>query len=146
MSQVLLHASTVAIENLAVVIRGASGSGKSALALQLMALGGELIADDQTALEIRGDEVFARKPATLPNMIEARGIGLLPVHLAGPAKVALIVDLDQTHSERLPAPESEKILGISITVWRKITGDHFPAAIFHYLTYMSAPQTQSHPQ
>ena len=140
--QVLIHASSVSINDLAVVIRGASGTGKSALALHLMALGGALVADDRTVLSAGDNAVIAHKPETLPNMIEARGIGLLPAHLAGPTEVSLIVDLDQTQTIRLPRPETQEIFGQSITVWRKITGDHFPAAIFHYLSHMSDPRTQ----
>jgi len=42
-----IHASCVAVDGKGLLITGASGSGKSALALQLMAFGAHLIADDR---------------------------------------------------------------------------------------------------
>jgi len=48
----VLHASCVCLEGRAVLIRGASGSGKSGLALQLIALGAALVADDRTVAEL----------------------------------------------------------------------------------------------
>ena len=46
----VMHASCVSYENHAVLILGPSGIGKSSLALQLMALGAVLVADDKTCL------------------------------------------------------------------------------------------------
>ena len=54
---VLLHNPGYAAS--AVFIRGASGSGKSDLALRLIANGAELIGDDQVELEKRQENVFA---------------------------------------------------------------------------------------
>jgi HPr kinase/phosphorylase len=45
-TRLYLHASAVSLDGNGVLICGASGTGKSTLALQLMALGAELIADD----------------------------------------------------------------------------------------------------
>jgi len=42
------HATTVAVAGRGLMIEGPSGSGKSALALELMAFGAELVADDRT--------------------------------------------------------------------------------------------------
>ena len=44
----LVHATTIDIAGLGVLVMGASGSGKSDLALRLIAAGALLVADDQT--------------------------------------------------------------------------------------------------
>ena len=53
--RLLLHATAVAIDGRAVLLRGASGSGKSDLALRLIDAGARLVADDQSELYRRGD-------------------------------------------------------------------------------------------
>lgn len=52
-----LHASAVAIGGRALLLMGTSGAGKSSVALHLAAAGASLIADDVSALELRGDTV-----------------------------------------------------------------------------------------
>ncbi len=133
-SETILHASTVALGARAVLIRGASGAGKSALALQLMAHGAALVADDRTRLWIARGEVMADAPDTIRGMIEARGVGILAAVPAGPQPVRLIVDMDKAETERLPPMRQEPLLGISLPVVRKIEAPHFPAAILLYLS------------
>ena len=48
--RLLLHATAVAIDGHAVLLRGAFGSGKSDLALRLIDAGARLVADDQCEL------------------------------------------------------------------------------------------------
>ena len=43
MTKSTIHATTVAIDGRGVMIRGGSGQGKSALALQMIAMGAELV-------------------------------------------------------------------------------------------------------
>ena len=50
-----LHASAVALDGRGALLLGASGAGKSGLALRLMALGARLVADDRVLLR-RGPE------------------------------------------------------------------------------------------
>ena len=50
----ILHATCVAVDGRGLLILGPSGSGKSALALQLIALGAQLVADDRTRVSRRG--------------------------------------------------------------------------------------------
>ena len=47
-----VHGTTVARAGRAVLILGASGTGKSALALQMIALGARLVADDLSLIHI----------------------------------------------------------------------------------------------
>ncbi|MDA3887407.1 MAG: serine kinase, partial [Allgaiera sp.] len=59
----ILHASCVALDGRGVLILGPSGAGKSGLALQLMALGARLVADDRTRLNPRAGRLIARAPS-----------------------------------------------------------------------------------
>jgi len=78
---VRLHATAVAFEGKGVLITGRSGSGKSSLALQLMAIGHTLIADDQTDVTRHADRLWASAPPSIKGMIEARGVGILHARL-----------------------------------------------------------------
>ena len=131
--QDILHASCVAIDGRAVLIKGPSGSGKSALALNLMALGCDLVADDQTALTATPEGVLASCPDPIRGMIEARFVGLLRAHAVGPVPVALVVDMGQVETDRLPPIRTTTILGVPFPVAHKIEMHHFPAAIVQYL-------------
>jgi HPr kinase/phosphorylase len=127
------HASCVALNGRALLILGASGQGKSALALHMMALGAGLIADDQTCLMPDGDAVIASAPASLPPLIEARGIGLLHVDLHPPAPLAGVVDLDLAPPARLPPPGTCDILGRRIPLIPGQVGPHLAPALLQFL-------------
>lgn len=129
----VLHASCVAFGDRAVLILGPSGVGKSALALNLMALGAALVADDRVALSPCAGALVASAPPGLPSLIEARGIGLLQANLQGTAQLALAVDLGQAETHRLPPPRHLVVQGVTVAlVLGPVTG-HFPAAIRHYV-------------
>ena len=127
------HASCVALAGRAVLIRGAAGRGKSGLALQLLALGAGLVADDRTRLRRAGASVIADAPDTIRGLIEARGTGLLRLPAAGPQPLALIVDLDRQSDTRLPPPMHTEILGVTVPLVYRSDHAHFPAAILLYL-------------
>lgn len=129
----ILHASTVALDGRAVVITGRAGAGKSALALQLMALGAGLVADDRTCLWKDGDTIWADAPETIRGRIEARFVGILDAQAVGPARAALWVDLDQEETQRLPDKKTVTVLGVSRPLLHNVQAQHFPAAILHYL-------------
>ena len=129
---VRVHATTVAFSGQGVMITGKSGSGKSSLALQLMALGAELVADDQTELSLRDGHLHARAPDSLHGMIEARGVGLLNA-TAAEAHVTLVIDLDQTETERLPHRHTAEYLDIALPCLHKVSSPAWPAAILQYL-------------
>jgi len=111
----LVHATAVAIYGRAVLLRGPSGSGKSDLALRLIAAGGRLVADDQSQLWRDGNAILVRPPETIAGLIEARGVGIMKVDWMPVARLALIADLvAPQHVERLPEPSNETIFGIAI--------------------------------
>ncbi|KZY37455.1 hypothetical protein A3731_14920 [Roseovarius sp. HI0049] len=78
-----------------------------------MALGAGLVADDRTRLW--------------------REVGILTARPAGPSPVALVVDMDETETDRLPDHRSVTLLGADIPLARKSALAHFPAAILTYL-------------
>ena len=119
------------------MILGASGTGKSALALQLMALGARLVADDRTLLVRHGDALLAAAPASLLGLIEAWGVGLIRVLPLEQARLVLAIDLDHTTTHRMPPPQSRSWLGIALPLLHKVEGGHFPAAILHYIGAMN---------
>ncbi len=132
---VTLHATTVAFDGQGVLIRGASGAGKSALGLRLMALGAVLVADDQTMVHRQGDQVVARCPPGLIGLIEARGIGLLNAPSLAQAVLRLVVDLDRLETARLPDWHQTSLLGQSLPLVLRSDTAHFPDAVRHYVLY-----------
>ncbi len=96
------------------LILGASGSGKSALALTLMALGARLVADDRTWLALAGGGFWATCPPTIRGRIEARGIGILAADAQPGGRLAAAVDLDRTETERLPPARTVTLFGVTI--------------------------------
>lgn len=132
-----MHASCVVFDGAAVLITGASGQGKSSLALQLMAFGAGLVADDRTRLWTQnmptGPELWADAPETLRGQIEARGLGILQARVDGASPVRLIVDLDRRETERLPPFRTTVLLDICLPVLHRVDSPAFPAAILQYL-------------
>ncbi|CUI48507.1 HPr kinase/phosphorylase [Cognatishimia activa] len=130
-----MHGSCVAIEGKAVVIAGRSGSGKSALALELMSRGAELVADDQVILRDQDDQLFARAPEALRDKIEARFVGLLRAESVSDVVVQLWVDLDHAERDRLPQQHTIKCLGVKLPLLFAVSSPHFASAILQYLKH-----------
>ncbi|MFD1509564.1 HPr kinase/phosphorylase [Lacimonas salitolerans] len=129
----LLHASTVAMAGRAVLITGCSGAGKSALALQLLALGAVLVADDITHLWRAGHNLMADAPDTIRGRIEARGVGILNAQPHGPAPVTLCIDLDTPETDRLPPHRQQVLLGHDLPILHNPAMGCLPSAIAQYL-------------
>ncbi len=128
-----LHATTVTFGPYGILIRGASGSGKSALALDLMALGATLVADDRTFLQPGPDGPVASCPPTLSGLIEARGIGILRASPAPRTIVRLVIDLDTPETDRLPPHRTVALMGQDVALLHNIDNRHFAAAIVQYV-------------
>ncbi|SIO52349.1 Hpr(Ser) kinase/phosphatase [Rhodovulum sp. ES.010] len=134
-SPLILHASCVAVQGRAVLILGASGAGKSGLALQLMALGGGLVADDRTCLARGADGLVASSPSAIRGRIEARFVGLLAADPVPEAPVALAVDLDRVETERLPPRREARFLDVVVPLLRRVDRAYFPAAILAHVIH-----------
>ena len=117
------------------MICGASGRGKSGLALQLIAMGATLVADDRTRLWRDGVRLMADAPDTILGRIEARGMGILHLPAAGPKPVACVIDMDREADTRLPPLVHTSVMGLALPVFAKTTQAYFPAAILLYLQH-----------
>lgn len=120
-STTTLHATCVEAGGEAVVLLGASGVGKSDLALRLIGAEGprkfRLVADDSLPLERRHNQLVALAPKTNAGLIEVRGMGLVRVPFTAQALVSLVVSLRPwTSIERYPgdALRRTSILGLSV--------------------------------
>ena len=127
----LVHATAIALNGRAALIRGPSGAGKSDLALRCLALGpspllpgsAALVSDDQVQLEARSGALYARAPATIAHLLEVRGLGIHRLEATtGETRVALAVDLLPAHEpspERYPNPWPHMmLLGVELPVLR----------------------------
>jgi serine kinase of HPr protein (carbohydrate metabolism regulator) len=110
-----VHASAVLVGARAALIRGPSGSGKSRLALELIAAArtgllpfARLVADDRVHLEVAGDRLLARPAEALAGLIEVRGAGLLRLAYEASAVVGFVVDLAAADAARLPDAAGRK--------------------------------------
>lgn len=123
-ARMTVHATAIAIDDHAVLLRGASGSGKSDLALRCLTqcwhidgrdLAIDLVADDQVIATRVADAVRLSAPATISGLIEVRGIGIVPWSRQAAARLALVVDLVAPDViERLPLAQTTRILGVEV--------------------------------
>ncbi len=118
-----VHASAVRVGNRAVLIRGASGAGKSRLAFDLILAGragqiaaAVLVGDDRVHLTVSEGRLMVRPARELAGLIEIRGLGIRRCDFVDEAVVDLVVDLAAADAERLPPPEAlqTQISGIKI--------------------------------
>jgi serine kinase of HPr protein (carbohydrate metabolism regulator) len=105
------HATTIAIGEAGLLIRGAAGAGKTTLALALIAYARQsgrfarLVADDSTALVVAAGRLLARPVAPLEGIVERRGLGLTPEPHLPAVVVRLVIDVSETEPARMPEPE-----------------------------------------
>jgi HPr kinase/phosphorylase len=131
--QEILHATCVAFATGGVLILGPSGSGKSALGLQLMAFGARLVADDRTIVIPNAGTLIAASPPTIRGLIEARGVGLIRAETVASAPITLVVDLGQTETDRLPPFRRISLCGIDLALVLGQQSPHFPSSLLAYM-------------
>ena len=120
----IMHATCVDVNGSGVLIVGRSGSGKSSLAINLLALGSTLVADDQCELVRKNNRFRISKPASLPKSIEIRGVGLVSVPIINETSLDWIVNMDELEKERMPTPRFTEIGGFRVpTVFGKNMDD-----------------------
>ena len=127
-----MRATTVTLRGRALLLAGPSGAGKSSLALELMSLGAGLVADDVTELTDENG-LTARAPASLPEAIEARGLGILYADLVGPTAVFAAVDLTRCAAARMPQAQEISLLEHSIPLLHKPASGPVAAMLLQYL-------------
>jgi HPr kinase/phosphorylase len=112
-----VHGTSVVFCGRGLLIRGASGSGKSDLALRLIDAGGTLIADDQTHVEPKDGHAIASAPETIKGLIEVRGFGLVKMPDAGAVRLDTVIQCEAGEIERMPLPASMLVAGISLPLY-----------------------------
>ncbi|MCF6445949.1 HPr kinase/phosphorylase [Nereida sp. MMG025] len=132
---VTLHATTLAVGARGLLIQGKSGSGKSALALQMIALGASLVSDDQTVIAPHAGQLIASPPAAIAGGIEARGIGLIAAPYLPHTIIVAAMNMDKMEHDRLPPPRETTIAGVSLPLFYKCDGPHAAAALLLFLRH-----------
>ena len=112
----LIHATSVVFCGRGVLIMGPSGSGKSDLALRLIDQGGMLIADDQTLLDKKDNQLFASPPESIKGLLEVRGVGVIQMPFCFDVQLHIVIECAPP-SERLPEKQTMQILGVSLDKW-----------------------------
>lgn len=109
------HASAVLVGATAVLIRGASGAGKSRLAFALINAQAQgllrfsrLVGDDRVLLDACNGRLLVRPAPSLAGLLEVRGLGIRRLPYEPVATVGLVVDLDAADAERLPSREASQ--------------------------------------
>lgn len=108
----------VAIGSRAILIEGPSGTGKSALALELIDRGARLIGDDSVLLETRDDALVARPHPHTRGLIEVRNLGLVTLPVCDEARVALLVRLDENAPRFIETAQSAERAGCAVPMVR----------------------------
>ncbi len=120
----LVHGTCVALGRHAALLRGASGSGKSDLALRFLALPAQgtdrpaLVADDQVFVA-HGETgaLLASSPETISGRIEIRGIGIVEIASTTDAELVLVCDLVSLNDvPRMPPEPLERTMIAGVLV------------------------------
>ena len=116
----ILHAGLIAAHAAGlwrgVLIEGASGAGKSDLALRALGFDFRLVADDRVVVFLSAGRLYGRAPATLAGLIEVRGVGVLNRYPLSMARIVLRLRLvgEGEAVERMPEESDAPLLGVSI--------------------------------
>ncbi len=113
---VSIHASAVVVGESGVLIRGASGAGKSSLALGLITAAeragrfARLVGDDRVQIRRRGGRLIARGHPRIAGKVERRGQGILEVAYEPAVVARLVVDLlAAPDTNRYPEEETARV-------------------------------------
>jgi len=121
------HANALVIGESGVLLRGPSGSGKSALTLMLIerararGLFSRIIGDDRVALENYNGRLIALPHPAIAGMIEIRGLGVRQAHYESGGVIRFVVDLashDTPPPPRLPTSADEMTTVLEIALPR----------------------------
>lgn len=96
-----VHATSVAIGGRGLLIMGASGAGKSDLALRLIDRGATLISDDYTLVVAEGGRLLLHAPPTIAGKLEIRHLGIVDMGHVDAIPAALAIRLDDK-PDRMP--------------------------------------------
>lgn len=119
-----IHATALVIGEAGVLIRGRSGSGKTALALALVGDAVQagtfaaLVGDDRVGLTVADGSLLARPHPRIAGLVAIRGVGVVPVAHEPACMVRLVVDLIDAPAAGAIRPAAEPscatLLGLAI--------------------------------
>jgi len=103
------HACALKINEIGILIKGKSGSGKTSLMLGLLEraklenLNACMIADDQVFLKRNTNSLIANAPEATAGLVELRGYGIMKKPHQHSCEIKLIIDiLEDEKIDRLP--------------------------------------------
>lgn len=121
------HGTAIVVDGRGVLITGAPGAGKTALALALIGrarqagFGAGLVADDRVLLTAEAGGVTAACPPPIAGKVEIRGWGVVdaPDLVTGPVRLALVVRLvPAAEALRFAVDHREPVMGCELTALR----------------------------
>jgi serine kinase of HPr protein (carbohydrate metabolism regulator) len=135
------HATCVVVGEAGILLRGASGSGKTRLGAEIIALaraGGrfaDLVGDDRVHLEAAHGRLVARPVPAIAGLIERRGVGIFRTRHESAAVIRLIVDCIVSTPERLPDAVDLRATVLGVTLPRLVArmGDGMAATIVGHI-------------
>ena len=100
------------------LIEGASGAGKSDLALRAMQAGLRLVADDRVVVWACDGGLYGRAPETLRDLIEVRGLDVVRETSLAFARIAVLVRCDAApgQGERILNGQVVELCGVPLPV------------------------------
>ncbi|GGB87475.1 HPr kinase [Novosphingobium endophyticum] len=113
-----LQASCVAIGGRGVLIEGATGSGKSSLALGLIDRGAHFLGDDGILVHAEKGRLVARPHQRIRGLLEVRNLGLLSFPCLDEAAISLVIRLDPNAPRYIEEAETVEIEGVAIPMLR----------------------------
>ena len=129
-----IHASAVVIGEDAVLLRGPSGVGKSALALALVAAArargrfARLVADDRVLLRPADDRLVVMPHPAIAGRVERRFVGIAPITHEARALARLVVDLEPAASGVVRLPEATDTVLAGVRLKRIVLPGGHPGA------------------
>jgi serine kinase of HPr protein (carbohydrate metabolism regulator) len=141
----ILHAGLIAAFGSAgwqgVLLEGASGAGKSDLALRAMDRGFRLVADDRTIIWCSERKLYGRAPKVLHGLIEIRGLDVVEVPAVDFCRIALIArcDIGGPGVDRIPESSWAEYLGVRVpTIQLPALEASGPVKLHHALHHLGA--------
>lgn len=135
-----VHATALVIGEMGVLVRGKSGSGKTALALKLIGearkngMFARLVSDDRVRLFATHLHLVATPHPEIKGKIEIRGIGVIPIEYEKSCILKLVIDLAEIPL-RMPdtTDEMTEISGLKLRCINMMSRKSSICGILHFL-------------